>query len=139
MERRSLGGRFTRLLEGLDDRQKEVAKKCKTTEELVAFLSREGIGLQDEMRSGILNGELADEALDQVVGGRRVLTQDDLDWLLDVYEPWNPSKHWGQYSSPFQYYISDDQKRIGELPPDEQWEAILNYAKMNGYDVKIEH
>ena len=60
------------FFEKLTDEQKEKAKECKTTEELMDFAGKEGIELPDEL----LNG---------VAGGYR-LSQEDLSKYLKPYK-----------------------------------------------------
>ena len=56
MDDKKLNELLTSALASLTDEQKEKAKACKTTKELLDYLSAEGV-------------ELSDEALDMVAGG----------------------------------------------------------------------
>ena len=45
-----------KLLEGLTDAQKEALKKCRTKEDLMALIDREGIDLSDEQMEAMNGG-----------------------------------------------------------------------------------
>ena len=45
------------VYETLSDEQKEKAKACKTTEELMAFVAKEGFELPDEALEAVAGGE----------------------------------------------------------------------------------
>ena len=45
------------IYETLTDEQKEKAKKCKTTDELMAFVAKEGFELPDEVLDTVAGGE----------------------------------------------------------------------------------
>ena len=64
MNEKKLNELLNKALNSLTEEQKEKAKACKTTKELLDYLSAEGVELSDEA-----GAELPDEALDMVAGG----------------------------------------------------------------------
>ncbi len=64
MDDKKLNELLNKALNSLTEEQKEKAKACKTTKELLDYLSVEGVELSDEA-----GAELPDEALDMVAGG----------------------------------------------------------------------
>ena len=82
----NLSEQMAKLLNGLNDEQKEKAMACKTMEELTAFL-------------GELGAALPDVLLDTVAGGSYLQTGEYDD---DEWEWHGPSK---KYPNPFQFYL----------------------------------
>ncbi len=71
MDDKKLNDLLKGIFDSLTDEQKEKAKACKTTKELLDYLSAEGVELSDEA-----GAELPDEALDMVAGGVSVIRTD---------------------------------------------------------------
>jgi hypothetical protein len=116
---------FKKWYETLTDEQKERAKVCKTPEELMAVLGELGVELPEELRRTAADSELSDEELDAVSGGATVVTEDMVDQILNLNEPytiWVEAS--GKYHGAIHYMFSWNQFKIGELSGARRAEAL---------------
>ena len=119
---------FKKWYETLTDEQKERAKVCKTPEELMAVLGELGVELPEELRRTAADSELSDEELDAVSGGVRVVTEDQVDFWLNIDEPYTIYvETCGRYSGFMDYLFSWNKFKICELSGERRAEALEYY------------